>query len=109
VTLLSWDIAGDQGGWFKALWVPILGVVIAMSIWVWDRVLTLGVISEGDWSTHFFSIYFPSLHSKSNRHSESMVTPLEIVHCSLHQRPPSLLESVPEVLDEESVADQFAL
>jgi hypothetical protein len=47
VTLLCWDMAGDQGGWFSALWVPIVGVVIAMLIRVLDRALMSGAIPEG--------------------------------------------------------------
>jgi hypothetical protein len=89
VTLLCWDLAGEQGGWFSALWVPIVGVVMAMLIWVWDRVLISGVIPEGDWFQRFFSFLFSSLLPKNCHRSESANDPpsLEIVHSSIHQPP----------------------
>jgi hypothetical protein len=111
VTLLCWDMAGDQGGWFSALWVPIVGVVMAMLIWVWDRVLISGVIPEGDCSRQFFSSLFSSLLPNNHHRSESANSPsLEIVHSSLHRPPPSSAHaSTGEVVDEEiSFEDQFA-
>jgi hypothetical protein len=39
VTLLSWDMVGDQVGWYEGLWVPITGVVMLLLIWFWDRLL----------------------------------------------------------------------
>jgi hypothetical protein len=39
VTLLCWDMAGDKGGWSQALWVPIVGMAMAMAIRVWDLIV----------------------------------------------------------------------
>jgi hypothetical protein len=39
LTLLCWDMAGDKGGWSQALWVPIVGVVMIMTIWLLDHAL----------------------------------------------------------------------
>jgi hypothetical protein len=97
VTLLGWDIAGDQGGWFEALWVPIVGVVIVTVIWIWDQVSISGEIS--DWASSF-SFSLCSL----NRHSEVVdVGSLELVHSSLHQHP-----SVRVVDEEGHGPNQFA-
>jgi hypothetical protein len=84
VTLLSWDMAGDQGGWFEALWVPITGVVMVMAIWVWDRVLISDRIPDMVWSRHFSFLS------------------LELVHSSLHHSSPALDE-------QERVPNQFIL
>jgi hypothetical protein len=90
VTLLCWDMAGDQGGWFSALWVPIVGVVMAMLIWVWDRVLISDAIAEVGWFQRFFSSLFssllPNIHYRSKSANDS--PSLEIVHSSLHRYPP---------------------
>jgi hypothetical protein len=90
VTLLCWDMAGDQGGWFSALWVPIVGVVMAMLIWVWDRVLISDAIAEVGWFQRFFSFLFssllPNIHYRSKSANDS--PSLEIVHSSLHRYPP---------------------
>jgi hypothetical protein len=32
-------MAGDKGGWLRALWVPVVGVVMSLAIWVCDRLL----------------------------------------------------------------------
>ena len=37
--MLAWDMAGDRGGWFEALWVPGVGFVMLMVLWFWDSVL----------------------------------------------------------------------
>jgi hypothetical protein len=105
VTLLCWDMAGDQGGWFSALWVPIVGVVMAMLIWVWDRVLISGLILEGDWPQSLFSFLFSSLLPKNRHRFESTNGPsLEMVHSSLHRPPPSSSHASPgEVVDEENL------
>jgi hypothetical protein len=94
VTLLCWDMAGDQGGWLQAVWVPIAGVVIATWIWVWDRVLISSGNAEQKWILPFLS---SSLHQSN--HS------LEIVHSSLHQSPFSR-ESEARVDEELSVSNK---
>jgi hypothetical protein len=102
VTLLSWDMAGDQGGWFHALWVPIAGVAMAVLIWVWDRVLISGRIANQDWSRHFSFASLCSSLLPNNRHLEPTTaapSTLEIVRSSLHQPSPA------KVVDEE---EQFA-
>jgi hypothetical protein len=84
-------MAGDQGGWFHALWVPIAGVAMAMLIWVWDRVLISGRIADQDWSRHFSFASLCSSLLPNNRHLEPTTaapSTLEMVHSSLHQ--PSL-------------------
>jgi hypothetical protein len=67
VTLLSWEMAGDHGGWSNALWVPIVGVVMLAMIWTWDRMLLNGTISIST---------FRSKRSKS--------VELAAIHSSLH-------------------------
>jgi hypothetical protein len=39
-TSICWDIAGDKAGWSGALWVPVVGVVILLALWLWERILT---------------------------------------------------------------------
>jgi hypothetical protein len=41
-TSICWDIAGDETGWSRALWVPIVGAVMVIVLWFWDRRLTSG-------------------------------------------------------------------
>jgi hypothetical protein len=72
-------MAGDQGGWFHALWVPIAGVAMAMLIWVWDRVL-ISVHWPGDLILHISSLFPHSYHSEA-----TAVDSLEFVHSSLYQ------------------------
>jgi hypothetical protein len=108
-TLLCWDVAGDQGGWFSALWVPIVGVVMAMLIWVWDRVLISGAI--WDCYQRFFSSLLSSILPNNHPRSESTnAVSLEIVHSSFHQPPPSSSHASPgEVVDEDKIfEDQLA-
>jgi hypothetical protein len=79
LTLLCWDMAGDKGGWSQALWVPIVGVVMPLLIWVCDRMLS--------WSSHFrfFSTTRPS--SLPSDVNQDPIHTLELVHSSLHQFP----------------------
>jgi hypothetical protein len=58
-TLLCWDMTGDMYGWLKALLVPIVGVGMALAIWVWDRVLIVGAV-HGSWSQHVSNDHDPS-------------------------------------------------
>jgi hypothetical protein len=30
-------MAGDKGGWLQAVWVVVMGAVMAMAIWLCDR------------------------------------------------------------------------
>jgi hypothetical protein len=92
VTLLAWDVAGDKGGWFQALWVPITGVVLALLLGVWDRILV------SDLSLPFFS-YFSS--SPNNRQMS-----LEIVHSSLHQPPPPSMSGLADRVFDEGIVSQ---
>lgn len=78
MTLLAWDIAGDQGGWFRALWVPITGIVVATLMSIWDQVLTSNKICGKYW---FFSIF-----QQSNRDSDALHRlTVELSCSSLHQ------------------------
>jgi hypothetical protein len=83
LTLLGWDMAGDQGGWLQALWVPIVGVAMVSAIGIWDQVLISDRIPAQGCSFSSFSFFFPS-----SRNSKSVdVCSLEFAHSSLHQRP----------------------
>jgi hypothetical protein len=81
VTLLCWDMAGDKDGWSQALWVVVVGVVMALVIWVCDRLMS--------WPPHVSSLssadhpLFPSTLPADTQQS------FELVHSSLHQRPPA--------------------
>jgi hypothetical protein len=70
VTLLSWDMAGDKGGWLQALWVPIVGLVMPLVIWICDRLLMTQPTDHPS-----------SKDNPDNAHS------LEMVLSSLHQSP----------------------
>jgi hypothetical protein len=39
ITLLCWDMVGDQVGWYAGLWVPFVGFAILLILAVWERVL----------------------------------------------------------------------
>jgi hypothetical protein len=79
VTLLCWDMAGDEGGWVQGLWVVILGVVMTLVLLLCDRLLLFG-------STHrrCFTLDSdcPSL-SQANSTLE-IAHSLELVTSSLH-------------------------
>jgi hypothetical protein len=77
VTLLCWDMAGDKGGWLQAVWVPIVGVVMSLAIWVCDRLL----IGAPHWSCTSFC---PN-HRQS---SPSLRIGTELVNHFLHQSAP---------------------
>jgi hypothetical protein len=95
MTLLGWDMAGDQSGWFHALWVPIVGVAMAMVLWVWDWVLISGKIPADRLS---FSLPPSKCHSDPT----AALSP-EFIRSSLHEPPPTAsgLE-LPQLLDEET-------
>jgi hypothetical protein len=93
VTLLSWDMAGDKGGWLQALWVPIVGAVMALAIWVSDRQLMTGA-AQRSWSPRLSSLFssfsssLPNDHPPfaSTRHPETDHS-IELVLSSLHHDP----------------------
>jgi hypothetical protein len=96
VTLLSWDMAGDQGGWFHAIWVPIVGIAMVMILWVWDRVLIFGGLPKiRNWLQNFSFL-------RDNRHSSTAAPSLQLVHSSLHQSPSFHLPASPESLSGRS-------
>ena len=72
-------MAGDQGGWFQSLWVPVAAVVIVMVIRVWDGVLISG---EHPWSQ---CISFPIFVSNNSASKSIPVSYLEMVRSMLHQ------------------------
>ena len=39
VTVLSWDIVGDEVGWVVSYWIPLMGVVIMVTLWMLDYYL----------------------------------------------------------------------
>jgi hypothetical protein len=84
VTLLCWDMAGDKGGWSQALWVPIMGVGMAMAIWVWDRMLLSRARLWNLPRSWWCSIRHPQL-SNPNPVSAADVDSLELVRPSLHR------------------------
>jgi hypothetical protein len=88
VTLLCWDMAGDQGGWSQALWVPIVGVAMVLAIWVCDS-LWMTKAAQGSWSQHVSSLftclnYHPSATSTPRQDTSHL---LQLVRSSLHQPP----------------------
>jgi hypothetical protein len=90
LTLLCWDMAGDKGGWLQALWVPVVGVVMAFVIWVFDRLLMSGAPLVWSWSPDVSFLFFSCLpndqqsSSKSNPQSDTTQS-LQLVRSSLHQ------------------------
>lgn len=45
VTLLSWDLVGDEVGWREALWVPVAGAMILVIVWIWDQFLVSHLVN----------------------------------------------------------------
>lgn len=39
-TLISWDIAGDEVGWFHSIWVPTVGLIILFLLHIWNKILS---------------------------------------------------------------------
>ncbi len=39
MTLFSWDVVGDQDRWDGSYWIPFLGVIILLTIWLLDKCL----------------------------------------------------------------------
>jgi hypothetical protein len=46
MTLLCWDIAGDEVGWYDALWVPLSGVGILLLVTLWEMLLRRGLVDQ---------------------------------------------------------------
>jgi hypothetical protein len=98
VIMLSWEMAGDQGGWFRALWVPSVGVIMVVTIWLWDQFLISGrtfkhwlgscdfrMCSSWGTSHHFTLAAVPAVPAVQTTTDSS----LEFVHSSFHQLQPS--------------------
>jgi hypothetical protein len=81
-------MAGDKGGWLQALWVPIVGVMMILTIWMCDRLLLSGFLHRS-WppSVSYLFSSCSQLCPTTNLHPEP-VHSLELVHSSLHQLPP---------------------
>jgi hypothetical protein len=83
-------MAGDKGGWLQAVWVPIVGVAMALVIRLCDRL----------WSHEEASPHFPFMPSLtlclkvSSSNSRETLHSLELVHSSLHQSSNASLEDV---------------
>jgi hypothetical protein len=69
ITLLCWEMAGDRRGWSHALWVPIVGFVMVLILWLWDRALVSGFV--------FFD-------SSRQQTSTPRTIELLVVHTSFH-------------------------
>lgn len=41
VTLLSWDIAGDELGWKRSFWIPLTGIGIMLIMWIIDYLVMM--------------------------------------------------------------------
>jgi hypothetical protein len=76
VTLLGWDMVGDQVGWYRGLWVPFGGVAMLLVLWFWEKLLARW-LNEGPLS---FSSYFSSpshlteVHVTSSLHHPSSLS-----------------------------------
>jgi hypothetical protein len=97
VTMLCWDMAGDRGGWAQALWVPIVGVLIVIAVWVWDQFLISGMHLQ-EWLRRGSLICYTTCcsccvtHGKDQSNSSEVMSgteksSLEFVHSSLHPSP----------------------
>jgi hypothetical protein len=79
VTLLCWEMVGDEVGWQGGLWVPIVGVVMLLAIWIWDRFLVSGMIDLDIHKSYYLSTIFSSpppiapLRSRVNSLSTELV------------------------------------
>jgi hypothetical protein len=93
VTLLCWDMAGDKGGWLKAVWVPILGMVTALVICLCDHLRIFAVCCES-WSPELPVLFFRSSlfytdHHSSLKSNSVTAQSLEFIRSSIHQSPSS--------------------
>lgn len=75
VTLLSWDMAGDEVGWYGSLWVPGTGCLILIVIWMWDWFLL-----SSNWNHEITLNWIIS----DPKHSPPSPESIEMIHSSLH-------------------------
>jgi hypothetical protein len=88
VTLLSWEMAGDKGGWLQAVWVPIVGMLMTLVIRVCDH-LSLPRSYLQCWSPHSpFLLTRLSLPRHNDDPKADIASTLEFVPSSLHQPSP---------------------
>jgi hypothetical protein len=77
-------MAGDKDGWLQALWVPMVGIGMAVVLWVSDRLLVSGA------PTCNRSLLSSSCSSMNTSRHHSTPDPdtgpsVEFVRSSLHQ------------------------
>jgi hypothetical protein len=72
ITLLCWDMVGDQVGWYEGLWVPFAGVAMIFMVWLWDRMLIRRVLDRYLQSCSKFIAPSPSFTS-SNSHNVEFI------------------------------------
>jgi hypothetical protein len=72
VTLFSWDMVGDEVGWEAGLWVPVVGAMMLLLVWIWDRFLVPHV---ADLINRYNSPRAPLPPPKSSHASIEMVDP----------------------------------
>ena len=87
VTLLSWEMVGDEVGWKGGLWVPATGVLLFFALWIWDYLLTLDSLSLGNHCSHFSFLFTFPPEAKIPSPPEATHS-LELTHSSLHLTPP---------------------
>jgi hypothetical protein len=51
ISLLSWDIAGDQEGWEGSYWIPLIGIGILTTLWVLDHLIHPRKLARSNEST----------------------------------------------------------
>lgn len=85
MTLLCWDMVGDQVGWYDAIWVPVVGSFILLLLWVWGLLLDRGVLDRYV-SFQLFTPVTVSGHNMSNppQLQVSSSNSVEFVTSSLH-------------------------
>jgi hypothetical protein len=69
VTMLCWDMVGDEVGWKAGLWVPVAGAMMLLVVWLWDHLLVSKVISLDFFhplSSFLFSLNLPSSSSAAS-------------------------------------------
>lgn len=44
LTLLSWEIVGDQSGWKGSFWIPLIGLGIILLIWLIDKMQVMRIM-----------------------------------------------------------------
>jgi hypothetical protein len=78
-------MAGDRGGWDRALWVPLVGAAMVLKVWIWDRALVNGTLPFG---------------SSPQQGSDQMPNSVEllVIHSSL--TPPLLMLASQRILND---------